>query len=73
MEEQEDVSAVDSGGAGGARAPPDFGGSQKGRRLISAYQSLAIIKNTPGFEKLNTALFGVNDLIFRKIENSYLK
>ena len=35
-------SAVFSGGAGGARAPPEFGGSQKGRSLISAYQSLAI-------------------------------
>ena len=34
-------SAVFSGGAGGARAPPEFGGSQKGRSLISAYQSLA--------------------------------
>ena len=50
------LSAVDSGGAGGARAPPEFGGSQKGRSLISAYQSLAITTNTPGFEKLNTAL-----------------
>ena len=29
-------SAVDSGGAGGARAPPEFGGSEKGRSLISA-------------------------------------
>ena len=35
-------SAVFSGGAGGARAPPEFGGSQKGQSLISAYQSLAI-------------------------------
>ena len=49
-------SAVFSGGAGGARAPPEFGGSQKGQSLISAYQSLAITANTPGFEKLNTAL-----------------
>ena len=49
-------SAVFSGGAGGARAPPEFGGSQKGLSLISAYQSLAITTNTPGFEKLNTAL-----------------
>ena len=48
-------SAVFSGG-GGARAPPEFGGSQKGRSLISAYQSLAITTKTPGFEKLNTAL-----------------
>ena len=50
------ASAVFSGGAGGARAPPEFRGSQKGRSLISAYQSLAITTNTPGFEKLNTAL-----------------
>ena len=49
-------SAVFSGGAGGARAPPEFRGSQKGRSLISAYQSLAITTNTPGFERLNTAL-----------------
>ena len=48
-------SAVFSGGAGGARAPPEFGGSQKGQSLIYAYQSLAITTNTPGFEKLNTA------------------
>ena len=50
------ASAVFSGGAGGARAPLEFGGSQKGQSLISAYQSLAITTNTPGFEKLNTAL-----------------
>jgi hypothetical protein len=49
-------SAVFSGGAGGARAPPEFGGSQKRQSLISAYLSLAITTNTPGFEKLNTAL-----------------
>ena len=49
-------SAVFSGGAGGARAPPEFRGSQKGRSQISVYQSLAITTNTPGFEKLNTAL-----------------
>ena len=54
-------SAVFSGGAGGARAPPEFGGSQKGRSLISAFQNLAITTNTPGFEKLNTAL---NQFIF---------
>ena len=34
-------SAVFRGGAGGARAPPEFGGLQKGRSLISAYESLA--------------------------------
>ena len=50
-------SGVDSGGAGGARAPPEFEGSEKGRSLISAYQSFAITMNTPGFEKLNTALY----------------
>ena len=33
-------SAVDSGGAGGARAPPEFGGSEKGRSLIFAYRSV---------------------------------
>ena len=49
-------SAVFSGGAEGAKAPPEFRGSQKGRSLISAYQSLAITTNTPGPEKLNTAL-----------------
>ena len=49
-------SAVFSGGAGGARAPPEFRGLQKGQSLISAHQSLAITTNTPGFEKLNTAL-----------------
>ena len=42
-------SAVGSGGAGGARAPPDFGGSEKERSLISAYCSFAITTNTPGF------------------------
>ena len=47
---------VDSGGAGGARAPPEFGGSEKGQSLISAYQSLAITASTSGFEKLSTAL-----------------
>ena len=56
INKREPFSAVFSGGAGGARAPPEFGGSQKGRSLISAYQSLAITTNTPGFEKLNTAL-----------------
>ena len=49
-------SAVFKGGAGGARALPEFGGSEKGQSLISAYRSLAITTNTPGFKKLNTAL-----------------
>ena len=35
-------SGVDSRGAGGARAPPEFWGSEKGQSLISAYRSLAI-------------------------------
>ena len=47
-------SGVDSEGAGGARAPPEFGGSEKGRSLISAYRSLAITASTSGFEKLST-------------------
>ena len=49
-------SGVDSGGAGVARAPPEFGGSEKGRSLISAYWSLAITASTFGFEKLSTSL-----------------
>merc|ERR1712008_378376 len=56
---------VFSGGAGGARAPPEFGGSQKRQSLISAYQSLAITTNTPGFEKLNTALQFYIQLVFK--------
>ena len=39
-----------------SHSPREFGGSQNGQSLISAYQSLAIATNTPGFEKLNTAL-----------------
>ena len=42
------ASTVDSGGAGGARAPPEFGGSEKGQRMLSAYRSLANTTNTPG-------------------------
>ena len=49
-------SGVDSRGAGGARAPPEFWDSEKGRRLISAYRSLAITASSSGFEKLSTAL-----------------
>ena len=49
-------SGVDSGGDGGATAPSEFGDSEKGRSLISAYQNLAITASTPGFEKLSTAL-----------------
>ena len=51
------VSAVFSGGAGGARAPPEFWGSERGRSLISAHQSLSITASTSGFEKLSTALY----------------
>ena len=55
-------SAVDSGGAGGARAPPELGGSEKGQSLISAYRSLAITTNTPGFRNLSTALSSGNNI-----------
>ena len=47
------IIAVDSEGAGGVRAPSEFGGSEKWRSLISAYWSLAITMNTPGFKKLS--------------------
>ena len=56
---EQPLSAVDSGVAGGARAPPEFWSSEKGQSLISAYRSLAITMNTPGFKKLNTALFTI--------------
>ena len=42
-------SAIDS-----ESAPPECGGSEKGRSLISAYRTLAITTNTPGFKKLST-------------------
>ena len=54
---------IDSGGAEVAREPPEFRGSEKGRSLISAYRSLAITTNTPGFKKLSTAL--LSDTIFK--------
>ena len=47
---------IDSRGSGGARAPPDFGGSLKGQSLISARRSLAITASASGFEKLSMAL-----------------
>ena len=47
-------SAVFKGGAGGARALPEFGGSEKGQSLISAYRSLVITPSTSRFEKLLT-------------------
>ena len=34
-------------------------GSEKGRSLISAYRSLAITTNNPGFKKLSTELIGI--------------
>ena len=49
-------SGLDRGDAGVAKAPPEFGGSLKGRSLISAYRSLAITASTSGFGKLSTAL-----------------
>ena len=49
-------SAVDNGGAGGARVPLKFGGSEKGQSLISTYRSLTITTNTPGFKALSMAL-----------------
>ena len=58
--------AVDSGGAGGGRAPPEFEGSEKGRSLISAYRSLAITTNNPGFKKISTAL-SVQIFLFRDL------
>ena len=39
-----------------SKAEQDFGGSEKGQTLISAYRSLAITASTSGFEKLSTAL-----------------
>ena len=59
-------SAVFSGGAGGARALPEFGGSEKRQSLISAYRSLAITANTSESEKLPMALqnhLGLNSAI----------
>ena len=50
------LSGVHSGCAGGARATREFGGSEKGQSLISAYRSLAITASTSGFEKLSMAL-----------------
>ena len=49
---------IDNVGAGGARAPPEFGGSERGQSLISAYRRLAITASTSGFEKLSTVLTG---------------
>ena len=45
------AAVLDTGGA-----IPDFRGLEKGRSLISAYQSLAITPSTSGFEKLSTVL-----------------
>ena len=46
-------SGVDSEGAGGARAPPEFGGSEK---RIEREIGESIRTSTPGFEKLCTVL-----------------
>ena len=51
-------STVDSRGAGAARAPPEFGGSEKEQSLISTYRSIAITTNTSGFKK---AIYGTAD------------
>ena len=51
-------------GAGAAKAPPEFWGSEKGQSLISAYWSLAITTKTPGFKKLSTALVRCNQFLF---------
>ena len=67
------ISAVDSGGAGGARVPPEFGGLEKGQSLISAYQSLAITTNTPGFEKLNTALKAISNISTTLVKFAYIE
>ena len=49
-------SGVDSRGAGGARAQPEFGCSEKMRSLIFANWSFAIRASTSGFKKLSMAL-----------------
>ena len=59
MEHYQEVSGIDSRGAGGAIAPPESGGSLKRQSLISAYRSLAITASTSGFEKLSTVLSDV--------------
>ena len=51
-----DSRSIDIGGAGGARVPPEFGCSEKGQSLISAYRSLAITTNTAGFKRLSMSL-----------------
>ena len=49
-------------------APPEFGGSEKGRSLISAYRSqFSYYTSTSGFEKLSTALGGIRKLQFLHI------
>ena len=62
-------SAIFSGGAGVARAPPEFGGSGKGRSLIAAYRSLAFSTNTPRFKMLNTVMSGSYQAIVRQTSN----
>ena len=46
-----------AGGLGGPEHPRNLGVQKRGEAyLISAYRSLAITTNTPGFKKLSTAL-----------------
>ena len=46
--------AVDSGGAGSAKAPLEFGGSEK--RIEREIEKPLLNASAPGFEKLSTAL-----------------
>ena len=57
-------SGVDSGSAGGARATPEFRGSEKEQSLIFAFPSLAITASTSVFEKPSTALNYIPELYF---------
>ena len=68
-------SAVDSGGAVGARAPPEFGGSEKG--LISAYQSIVLhlrrCMYVHYFLRLNMLIFTLRVIIWKWNEgNSFI-
>ena len=48
------ISGVDIGGAWGARAPPEFVGTEKGTEKDTCRQS--ITASNPGFEKVSKAL-----------------
>ena len=58
-------STVDSGGAGGARATPEFGGSEK--RTERDRQS--ITTSTPGFKK---AIYG-SDMVSSAVVSGFRK